>query len=173
MEGTLGAAWGIVELSALWDVTEFRVAEIVKVGRLLAGKGLMWVGAGEGLLVEHGLIGAREGEVRRLQDGSGVVGDGQTDVEELAVIVDVGIVAVSTVVAGEGGLESASLQECFNAVRKNVSHAGGSDGGEGQQDDEDNTGHDAGGRRGTLREVISQMVCHTLPLAATTLVQVP
>lgn len=89
----------------LGDPPELRVDEVVERRGLGARVGHVEGGAGEGLLVEHRLVAADEGEVGGLVDDALVIGERQAHVVHLAVIVDVGVVAVGAAVAGEGGLE--------------------------------------------------------------------
>ena len=69
---------------------------------LLAGEGVGRVVAGEGLLVEDGLVAADEGPLRVVDDVAAGVLERQADVEDLAVVGDVGVVAVGPRLAGEG-----------------------------------------------------------------------
>lgn len=86
---------------------ELGVGDVVEAPGLSAGVGILSVGAGEAVLTEHGLVAAHEGEVGRLHQGADVVSDGETDMEQLAVVVHVSVVSVGQVLAGEGGVEGA------------------------------------------------------------------
>ena len=59
---------------------------------LLAGEGVGRVVAGEGLLVKDGAVAADEGPLGGLDDGAEVVLNRQADVEDLAVVVNIGVV---------------------------------------------------------------------------------
>ena len=81
----------------------------VEGGGVLAREGIGLVVAGEGGLVEDGSVAADEAPVGGLDHLTGVVLDGQADVEDLAVVLDIGVVAVGLALALEarlkGGLE--------------------------------------------------------------------
>jgi len=78
-------------------------------------------------LVEHSPLAAHEGVVRRLHQSADVVCYWLTHVEHLAVVVDVGVVAVGQVVAGEGPLQGLRQTE-VGAGGQLVGHPGGDEG---------------------------------------------
>ena len=84
------------------DLSELSVDDIVVSFGLVAGEGVLGVGAGEGVLAEDGLVAAEEGVLGGFDDLSGVVFDGQADVEDPAVVGDVSVVPVGTAFASEG-----------------------------------------------------------------------
>lgn len=90
------------------------VGAVVEVGRLLAGQGVQGEGAHKGRLVEHGLVGAEEAPLEHLLLAVGVH-HRVADVEHLARVVYVGVVAVAQAVAREG----------VNQVSSDVQGAGG------------------------------------------------
>ena len=61
----------------------------------------MFVVASQGLLVKDGGIAADERPVGCFDDGAEVVFDREADVENLAVVGNVGVIAVFTALAGE------------------------------------------------------------------------
>jgi len=63
------------------------------------------VGAGEGLLVEDGAVAAHEREVVGADKGADLVSQRHADVEDLAVVPDISIVAVGQVFAREALLQ--------------------------------------------------------------------
>ncbi len=62
---------------------------------LFAGEGVSFVVAGKGGLVEDGAVAADEAPVGRLDHLSSVILQGKADVEDLAGVLDVGVVTVS------------------------------------------------------------------------------
>ncbi|GBM30778.1 hypothetical protein AVEN_30595-1 [Araneus ventricosus] len=91
------------------------VVDVVEVPGVLAGHGVLGEGAGERELVEDGLVAAEEAVVHGLLIAVGV-GDGVAHVEDLAVVVDVSVVAVSETVAVEVGVDGSDDQ--FHSVGK-------------------------------------------------------
>lgn len=69
---------------------------------LSAGNGVDLVVASESALIEDGSVAADEGPLSGLDDGTEVILEGEADVEELAGVGDVGVVAVFASLAGEG-----------------------------------------------------------------------
>ena len=84
----------------LLDLAKFDGA--VEGGGFRAGEGVRGVVAGQGLLVKDGAVAAHKGPLSVLDDLAKLVLDGQADVEDLAVVVNVGIVAIGLVLTGEG-----------------------------------------------------------------------
>ena len=131
----------LVVVSLLGDDTELNGA--VEGGGLRAGKGVLLVVAGEGGLVEDGAVAADEAPLGGLDHRAGIILEGQADVEDLAVVGDIGIVAVLLALAGEaqvkGGVEEglSISRELVALVSGSVvlgqgkvaSHAGGEDDG--------------------------------------------
>lgn len=80
------------------------VVDVVEVPGVLAWHRILGEGAGESQLVEDGLVAAEEAVVQGLLVAVSV-GDGVADVEDLAVVVDVSVVAVSQTLAVEVGVD--------------------------------------------------------------------
>jgi len=80
---------------------ESAVGALVEVWGAATGGGEGLRGAGEGLLREDGAVAAQEGELGRLHQSSYLVSKRHADVEQLAVVVDVSVVAVRQVLAVE------------------------------------------------------------------------
>lgn len=66
-----------------------------------AGNGVDLVVASEGALIEDGSVAADKGPLSGLDDGTEVILEGKTDVEELASVGDIGVVTVFTSLARE------------------------------------------------------------------------
>lgn len=115
------------------DSAKFRVDDVVEGGRLFAGEGVQGVGAGEGLLAEDSLVSANEGEVVDGEGLSNFIDDWETDVEDPTVVVDVGVVSVGSVVAGEG--LGRLPYDLFVPSGELVGHTCGGDTQEGAQED--------------------------------------
>lgn len=83
------------------------IVDVVKVLGVLAGHGLFGEGAGQRQLVEDCLVAAEEAPVVQL---FGSVGELHlvADVEDFALVVGVGVVAVLEALAAEGGLVAAN-----------------------------------------------------------------
>ena len=117
------------------DLSELDSA--VKGGSLFAGESVGLMVAGQSGLVEDGSVAADETPVSGLDDLSGVILNGQADVEHLAVVGDVGVVTVGLSLALEGGLEG-GLQEGLGVGGEGVGQGGGgglgSGAGQGSQD---------------------------------------
>jgi len=101
-----GKLFFLIELDVL--LSEEGVDGIVKALGLLAGEGSLRVGTGEGVLAEDRLVAAEEGVLLSLDDLSGIVLKGHADVEDSAVVSNVGIVAVGAAFTVEGGVGLAS-----------------------------------------------------------------
>ena len=91
---------------------------------VLAGESIGLVVAGQGGLIEDGSIAADEAPVSGFDNLTGVVLNRQADVEDLAVVLNVSVVAVSLTVALKGGLEG-GLQEGLGISGKAVCKGGG------------------------------------------------
>ena len=84
--------------------------------------------AGQSGLIEDGSVTADEAPVGSLDDTSGIIFNGQADVEDLAVVVHVSVVAVGLALALEAGLEwrlEQGLSICWESERQGVGWAGG------------------------------------------------
>ena len=75
--------------------------------------------AGEGGLVEDGLVAADEAPVSGLNDGTSIILDGQADVEDLAVVVNIGVVAIGLSITREARLQL-RLEESLSISREGV-----------------------------------------------------
>lgn len=80
------------------------VVDVVEVAGVLAGDSFFGEGAGQRQLVEDGLVSTEETVVLSF-GGSVGVGDLVADVEDLAVVVNVGVISVSEAIARECGLD--------------------------------------------------------------------
>jgi len=80
--------------------------------------------AGQSGLIEDGSVAADEAPVSGLDDCSGIVFNGQADVEDLAVVGNVGVVSVGLSFALEGGLEG-GLEEGLGIGGEGVGQGGG------------------------------------------------
>ncbi len=92
-------AWSLSFLLPLRDPSV--LDSVVERLGLVAGDGVLFVVASQGLLVEDGGVAADEGPVGSFDDGAEVVLDGKADVEHLAVVGNVSVVAVLAAFAGE------------------------------------------------------------------------
>lgn len=116
----LGGAGGLVELGnglgllVVQDggvlVLEQVVVQVEEVAGARAWHSLIGEGAGEGSLVEHGLVSAGEGVLGEL-DVSVLLGNTTADVEDLAVVVNIGEVTLTF--ALEGGLHGVADEELY------------------------------------------------------------
>jgi len=112
-----GKLFFLIELYVL--LSEEGVDGIVEPLGLLAGEGSLRMGAGEGVLAEDRLVAAEEGVLLRLDDLPGIVLEGHADVEDSAVVSNVGIVSVGSALAVKGGVGLAS-QDVKVAVGEDV-----------------------------------------------------
>jgi len=75
------------------DDTKLRVDLVVERRSVLAGEGVGLVVAGKSGLVEDSLVTADERELSVFDDSTGIVFNGETHVEDLAVVVYIGVVS--------------------------------------------------------------------------------
>ena len=111
-------------LRHLLDSRRLDLAELhgaIQGRRLGAGKGVVLVVAGEGLLVKDGPVAADKAPLGVLDDLALVVLDGQADVEDLAVVVHVAVVAVALALAAEAVLVGL-LQDLVRAAGQDAGH---------------------------------------------------
>lgn len=73
----------------------------IEAGRLVARERIFRIVAGERALVKDGGVSADEAPLSCLDDGPGLILDGQADVKDLAVVGHIGIVAVGLTLARE------------------------------------------------------------------------
>jgi len=101
--------------------------------------------AGEGGLVKDGLVAADEAPVSSLNNGSSIVLNGQADVEDLAVVVNISVVTISLSFTAEARLQR-GLEKGLSSIWEGVGQCGGSRWGLGGRADE--RGHDGEGSNG-------------------------
>jgi len=143
----------LVELSVL--LAEEGVDGVVETLGLFTGQGSLRVGAGEGVLAEDGLVAAEEGVLLGLDNFTGVVFEGNADVEDPAVVGNISVVTVGTTLAVEGPV-GFSTKDLESTVGEGVSFGcqGNRDGSQGGGDGDERLHGDGGVReeRGDVRE---------------------
>ena len=75
--------------------------------------------AGEGGLVKDGLVATDEAPVSGLNDSTSIILNGQTDVEDLAVVVNISVVAIGLSITSEARLQL-RLEESLSISREGV-----------------------------------------------------
>ena len=90
-----------------------------------AREGISFMVASEGGLVKDGLVAADEAPMSSLNDCTGIILNGQADVEDLAVVVHISIVAISFTLTTEAGLQG-GLEKGFSISWEGVGQCGGS-----------------------------------------------
>ena len=96
----------------------------VKGGGLFAGEGIGLVVAGQGSLIEDGSVSADEAPVGGFDNLTSIILNGQADVEDLAAVGNIGVVAVGLSLALEGVLKGA-LEEGLGVSCKGVGQCSG------------------------------------------------
>ena len=77
--------------------TEFSVDDIVKTFTFVTRNCICFFGAGEACLIKHGFVHAKEGEVSFIFDNiSVIIFNGKADMEDLAVVVNISIVSITS-----------------------------------------------------------------------------
>ena len=113
----------LVVVSLLGDDTELNGA--VEGGGLRAGKGVLLVVAGEGGLVEDGAVAADKAPLGGLDHRAGIILNGEADVEDLAGVGDIGVVAILLALTGEAEIKR-SVEEGLGIGGELVALVGGS-----------------------------------------------